>query len=111
MTKRGSQQESGDLMSRSAVMARAEHIIELLSTCFIRDGWSFDHVRAARFLECLRTFDENNGDSPAFAEMLAWVRDHGQSFDWVFDGDPAGMICKLAHQSAGRRRLRVLEGI
>ena len=46
-----------------------------------------DHARAARFLECLRTFDENNGDSPEFAEILAWASDHEQSLDWIFDGD------------------------
>jgi hypothetical protein len=31
-------------------VARAERIVELLSTRIIRDDWSFDTNRAARFL-------------------------------------------------------------
>jgi hypothetical protein len=98
-------------ISRSAYVARAEHIVELLGTRFIRDGWSFDHARAARFLECVRTFDENDGDSPEFAEILAWVSDHEQSLDWIFIGNLDAMICMLAHHSPGRRQFRVLEKV
>jgi hypothetical protein len=56
----------------------------------------FNEQRAALFLESVRTFDEHDGDDPRFTEILEWVRDHNQSLDWLFDGDPAGMICRLA---------------
>ena len=96
---------------RERMMARAERIVELLSTRFIRDGWSFDTNRAARFLHCLRTFDFKDGDSPEFAEILDWISDHGQSFDWILGGelDPDSMICMLAEYSPGRRQTRVLK--
>jgi len=31
---------------REAMVARAKQIVELLGTCGIRNGWSFDHERA-----------------------------------------------------------------
>ena len=42
---------------RERMVARAERVVELLSTRFIRDDWSFDKNRATRFLHCVRTFD------------------------------------------------------
>jgi hypothetical protein len=97
---------------RERMVARAERIVELLSTRIIRDDWSFDTNRAARFLHCLRTFDFKDGDSPEFAEILDWVSDHGQSLDWILGGelDPDSMICMLAHYSPGRRQTRVPQG-
>jgi hypothetical protein len=35
---------------REKMLLRAERIVELLSSRAIRDGWSFDKNRAARFL-------------------------------------------------------------
>src|SRR5258706_16321609 len=38
------------------------------------------------------------------AKVIAFVGDCGQSLDWIFDGDPRGLICKAAGnspQSAG----------
>jgi hypothetical protein len=95
---------------RERMLARAERVVELLSTRIIRDDWSFDTNRAARFLHCLRTFDFNDGDSSEFAEILDWVSDHGQSLDWILGGelDPDSMICM--HYSPGRRQTRVLQG-
>jgi hypothetical protein len=51
---------SVDNTSRAACLARAEQVVKLLSTCYIREGWheSFDRDRAAQFIENLRTFDE-----------------------------------------------------
>jgi hypothetical protein len=96
---------------RERMVARAESIVELLSTRVIRDGWSFDTNRASRFLHCLRTFDFNDCDSPEFTEILDWVSDHGQSLDWILgrESDPDSMICMLAHHSPGRRQVRILE--
>jgi hypothetical protein len=100
---------------RERMVARAERVVELLSTRVIRDGWSFDLNRAARFLHCLRTFDfkdVKDGNSPEFAEILDWVSDHGQSLNWILGGEPSpdSMICMLAGYSPGRRQTRVLEG-
>lgn len=97
---------------RERMVARAERIVKLLSARIIRDDWSFDTNRAARFLHCLRTFDFKDGGSPEYAEILDWISDHGQSLDWILGGelDPDSMICMLAHYSPGRRQTRVLKG-
>ena len=98
-------------IDRKAILARAEHIVEVLSTRAIREVWSFDQARAARFLECLRTFDMNDGDSREFAEILQWIWDHGQCLDWIFRGDLGSMIATLASNSPGRRQHRILERV
>lgn len=97
---------------RERMVARAERIVKLLSARIIRDDWSFDTNRAARFLYCLRTFDFKDGDSPEYAEIMDWISDHGQSLDWILGGelDPDSMICMLAQYSPGRRQTRVLQG-
>jgi hypothetical protein len=100
---------------RERMVARAERVVELLSTRFIRDDWSFDKNRATRFLHCLRTLDfkdVKDGNSPEFAEILDWVSDHGQSLNWILGGEPSpdSMICMLAQYSPGRRQTRVLRG-
>jgi hypothetical protein len=84
--------------SRAAGVARAQHVVDLLSDRFIRDGWheAFDRERAAQFIENMRTFDDDDGADPRFQEVIRWIRDHGQSFDWLLWGDPAGMICRSA---------------
>jgi hypothetical protein len=93
--------------SRAACSARAQHIVTLLDDCYIREGWheTFDRERAARFLENVRTFDEHDGDDPRFTEILEWTRDHGQSLDWLFQGDVRGMIAGHARNSAAASQL------
>ena len=97
---------------RERMLLRAERIVELLSSRAIRDGWSFDKNRAARFLHCLRTFDDRNvAGSPEVAEIVNWASDHEQSLQWIFTGNIDDMICTLAHHSPGKRQKRVLEGV
>ena len=97
---------------RERMVARAERIVELLSRRAIRDGWNFDRNRAARFLHCLRTFDDRNvAGSPEVAEIVNWASDHEQSLQWIFTGNIDEMICTLAHHSPGKRQKRVLEGV
>lgn len=84
---------------RAAIVARAEQIVELLRSR-LPTAPRFDERRAALFLENIRTFDEHNGDDPRFTAVLEWVGDHNQSLDWIFAGDPSGMICRLAAQVA-----------
>jgi hypothetical protein len=83
--------------SREAMVARAEQLVEVLGTCFVREGWKFDAERGAQFVESVRTFDENDGNCPKFEMVLDWMHDHGQSLDWLADGDAAGLItCRAA---------------
>jgi hypothetical protein len=82
---------------RERMLLRAERVVELLGSRAIRDGWSFDKNRAARFLHCLRTFDRNVAGSPEVAEIVNWAKDHEQSLQW------------LAYHSPGKRQTRVLE--
>jgi hypothetical protein len=97
---------------RERMLLRAERVVELLSSRAIRDGWSFDKNRAARFLHCLRTFDDRNvAGSPEVAEIVNWASDHEQSLQWIFTGNIDEMICTLAHHSPGKRQKRVLEGV
>ena len=97
---------------RERMLLRAERVVELLSSRAIRDGWSFDKNRAARFLHCLRTFDDRNvAGSPEVAEIVNWAEDHEQSLQWIFTGNIDEMICKLAYHSPGKRQTRVLEGV
>ena len=62
----------------------------------VRDGWSFDVKRAARFLINVQEFDPENGDCEHFHQILKWIPDHGQSLDWLFNGDMGSTICRLA---------------
>jgi hypothetical protein len=97
---------------RERMLLRAERVVELLSSRAIRDGWSFDKNRAARFLHCLRMFDDRNvAGSPEVAEIVNWASDHEQSLQWIFTGNIDEMICTLAHHSPGKRQTRVLEGV
>jgi len=96
---------------RERMLLRAERVVELLSSRAIRDGWSFDKNRAARFLHCLRTFDRNVAGSSEVAEIVNWASDHEQSLQWIFTGNIDEMICTLAFHSPGKRQTRVLEGV
>src|SRR5215467_7587235 len=96
---------------RERMLLRAERVVELLSSRAIRDGWSFDKNRAARFLHCLRTFDRNDANCPEVAEIVQWASDHEQSLQWIFTGNIDEMICTLAYHSPGKRQMRVLEGV
>ncbi len=86
------------------MLQRAERVVELLSSRAIRDGWSFDKSRAARFLHCLRTFDRNVAGSPEVAEIVNWASDHEQSLQWIFAGNIEEMIYMLASHSPGKRQ-------
>src|SRR6516225_5746239 len=86
---------------RERMLLRAERIVELLSSRAIRDGWSFDKNRAARFLHCLRTFDGNDATSTEVTEIVNWALDYEQS--------GASFAGQTSNASA-RRRLRRLAG-
>jgi len=90
---------------KAAAIKRAEYIVEVLSNCVVDPaGYRFDRERGARFLENMRKQNWSRADKTQ-QEIHDWLRDHGQSLDWVYDGDPVGMICKVAANAARRPRL------
>jgi hypothetical protein len=105
---------------RNASLRRARQVVATLADRVVDcDDWHFDTARGARFIECVRRLDWSDGDTEEQREILAWVKDHGQSLDWIFCGDPSVMICNAAaaafragspNPSARRRRLHVIEG-
>jgi hypothetical protein len=104
---------------RNASLRRARQVVDALATTGVCDGWHFDAMRGARFIECVRRLDWSNGDTEEQGEVLAWVKDHGQSLDWIFCGEPSVLICNAAaaafragssNSSARRRRFHVIEG-
>ncbi len=87
---------------REAIFARAEQIVVILSDRFVCAGWSeqFDTNRAASFLEAVRQEDHNADSRDEAGEFVhAWMIDHGQSFDWLYLGNPAGLIAGAAHRA------------
>jgi hypothetical protein len=84
-------------LGKEATIARARQIVDVLGSRHVRDGWRFDEVRAAQFLdavhECL------DGDQAALHAVALWMKAHGQSMDWLFEGDASGLICKAAAHS------------
>lgn len=86
---------------RHATIARAKHMVEILRDRVVCDGWHehFDRERAAEFLDAVRREDYSADNDSAQATVTAWVNDHGQSFDWLYCGDPAGLLCNAAEQS------------
>jgi hypothetical protein len=86
------------LEPRRTEVARAQRIVELLSDRVVRIGWheNFDRERAARFIENMRTYDEEDGADPRFQEILEWAYDHGQSLDWLFAADLVSVIVRPA---------------
>ena len=92
------------------MVRRAEEIVDLLSTGYIREGWheSFDHERAARFLQDVRQCDLSAEDLYREEKIISWAVDHEVSLDWLILGDPRSMICILAgtaRTAAGLRRI------
>ena len=80
-------------------MRRAEQLVHYLKSCYVCDGWKFDEAAAETFLENVRrTMDRPNYSKPFYAAN-EWIVRHGQSLDWVWRGDPGGMICGLAAAS------------
>jgi hypothetical protein len=91
---------TGDALSvseRRAARARAEEIVSLLRTSYVREGWQMDEAFAERMLTFFRKH-AGDGSAPPDDEWevaLDFLYSHGQSLDWVLWGDPRVMICKL----------------
>jgi hypothetical protein len=88
-----------------AILARVEQIVDLLRTRYVREGWKMDEDGAACTLAYFRRhvegppFENEDQDTTEFTKAGDFVGSHGQSLDWIFDGDISGMICGLAKHS------------
>jgi hypothetical protein len=83
-----------------AALRRAAQVVTALK----ETSATFDERRAALLLENLCLFNPDNGDDPKFRQIFEWVSDHGQSLDWIFEGDPRSMICTSAAFTSGEAR-------
>jgi hypothetical protein len=88
-----------DATRESAIVVRAEQIVDLLRTRRICEGWKLDKVRADQFLQNVRRLDLKAGDTDLEGEIIAWAHDHGQSLDWLLAGDPISLVCEGAAHS------------
>jgi hypothetical protein len=89
-----------------AILARLEHVLDLLRTRHICDGWKLDETDAERVLQFFRAslrYGQAHEDQPGHDDewmfVISWARDHGISFDWLLCGDPDSMICRRVAQS------------
>ena len=81
-------------------LPRAEQIVELLSTCYVREGCKIDKAAAKRALAFVRKYAKDGSDPDEGRRVaMDFFHSHGQSLDWVFCGDIGGMVCGLAKHS------------
>jgi hypothetical protein len=81
----------------AASLPRAEQIADLLSTCYVREGFKINKAAAKRALAFVRGYAKDGSDPDEGRKAaLDFFHSHGQSLDWVFCGDVGGMICSLA---------------
>lgn len=89
-----------DRTSPAAALARAEEVVSLLRTCHVREGWKVDEAAAERALAYCRAYGANGSDPDDEREAAGdFFFSHGQSLDWIFRGDPRGLICGRAAHS------------
>ncbi|MHC1947296.1 hypothetical protein IF803_23225 [Bradyrhizobium sp. UFLA06-06] len=88
-----------------AALARIEQVVDYLRTRYVREGWKIDESEAALALDYYRrrahgpAFKDEDADTTAFYRAIEFFRSHGQSLDWVHDGNPVGLICDAARHS------------
>jgi hypothetical protein len=94
-----------------AILARVVEIVDLLRTRYVCEGWKIDEKAAERALAYFRrradgpSFKDEDDDTREYQHALGFFRSHGQSVDWIHDGNPAGMICGAAKRSERARSL------
>ncbi len=85
---------------RAGITARAQQVVDLLRTRYIREGWKIDEPAAERAVAFCRRYEEDGSELDEEREVtLNFFHDHGISLDWVFFGDVAGLICGAATMS------------
>ena len=92
-------------IDNEAVLVRVEQIVDLLRTRYIREGWRIDEQAATLALDYFRrqvhgpAYADEEADTAALHQAQQFLSSHGQSLDWVHDGNLVGMICNGAHHS------------
>jgi hypothetical protein len=97
-------------------LPRMEYIIATLATRVVADGWheSWESgpmpKRAAQVMAYFRGRAAGMRENAALeANVNAFIADCGQSLDWIFDGDPCGLICYAASSKTMVARQKVEE--
>lgn len=106
--------KASDINQAAATLARCEQVVDTLRTKFICQGWTMDEAGAQRALSYFRNpvvTGPGEDDDYAYWEAEAFLRDHGQSLDWVLDGDLGGMICRLAAHSRRAAAVATVDSI
>src|SRR5260221_4960272 len=86
--------------SRRASLARAKQIVELLSACYVREGWKIDEAAAKQALAYCQAYAKDGSDPDEGRRVaMDFFHSHGQSLDWVFCGDIGGGVCRVAQDS------------
>lgn len=95
-----------DTATRDASLARAEEVVNLLRTRYVRQGWKIDEEGAERALAYCRAYATDGSDLDEEREAaLDFFHDHGISLDWIFRGDVAGLITGAASHSTRAQRI------
>ena len=85
-------------------LCRTEEAIGILRSSYVCKNWKLDEARAARTLAYMRRLAAGRKENQVkWAAALAFLSDHDLSLDWIFRGNPGGMICGLASQSPANR--------
>jgi len=94
---------AGRKTGAAADLRRVREIVDVLRTRNVRKGWTVDEVAASAALAWFegRVTGRVRDDEMTSEGMKAlwFLHRHGQSLDWVFAGDPGGMICNSAARS------------
>jgi hypothetical protein len=73
---------------------------QLLRTFYVREGWKIDQAAATEATRILQWLRKGRFGSGRWSRgRRGFFHSHGQSLDWVFDGDIGGMISSLAKHS------------
>ena len=92
-------------LEHRAIFERAQQAVNWLRESFVCDGWKIDEARATASLAYLgRQAAGGPAEEEAEQAAIAFFGDHGQSLDWIFLGDPSGMVCGAAARSVVARQ-------
>ncbi len=90
-----------DRLDWPGILARAEHMIAKLPRSYGSENWATaDDEAAARTLQYFRARAAGlDDDEDEWGATIEFFGVHGQSFEWVFRGDPVTMIHGMAAHS------------
>ena len=86
---------------QSATLARFEQLLNVLHTRHIADGFTVDETAADQALGFFkrRANGDRTDDVAGEQSAIDFIRSHGGSLDWVFDGDLEGLLAYRASHS------------